>query len=167
MCDYWYKVVSVLQWFSIQRYSYLIDIEIFSEKGSLLCGCLSAVIGQDLSEGCYCILWLAKCKGLTTDCEVDMVFSQRPAPLLVHLHGLAVTAQCMLPLQRETTERAKDRRKRRLWGIQYKPNIEQKTGTTRRVLLQWCICQRISQVSYWINERTTHSIFLYLLFQLK
>ncbi len=96
------------------RNCYLVNIEILSEKGALLCCRLPAVIGQDLSEGNYSILWLAKCEGLTTDCEVDMVFCQRPAPLLVHLHGLAVTAQCVPPLHAETVERARDRRKKTL-----------------------------------------------------
>ena len=96
--------------------SYLINIEIFSKKGALLRGRLSAIIGQDLFEGYYSVVWLAKCEGLTADCEVDMVFCQRPAPLLVHLHGLAVTAQCMPPLHVETEERARDRRKKCVWG---------------------------------------------------
>lgn len=81
--------------------SHLVNIEILSEKGLLLCGCLPALIGQDLSESCYSVLWLVKCEGLTTDCKVDMVLCQRPAPSLVHLHGLAVTAQCMPPLHGE------------------------------------------------------------------
>lgn len=82
--------------------SYLVNIEILSEEGALLRGRLPAVIGQDLSEGYYSILWLAKCEGLTTNCEVDMVLCQRPAPLLVHLHGLTVAAQCVPPLHRHS-----------------------------------------------------------------
>lgn len=71
---------------------YLVNIEVLSKKGALLRGRLSAVIGQNLSEGYYSFLWLAKSEGLTADCEVDMVLCQRPAPLLINLHGLAVTA---------------------------------------------------------------------------
>lgn len=84
---------------TVTNWSYLVNIEILSKKGALLCGRLLAVVGQDLSEGCYGILRLSKCEGLTTDCEVDVVLCQRPAPLLVHLHGLAVTAQRVPPLQ--------------------------------------------------------------------
>lgn len=71
---------------------YLINIEVLSEEGALLFGCLSAVTDQDLSEGCYSILWLAKCEGLTANCKVDVIFCQRPAPVFVDLHGLAVAA---------------------------------------------------------------------------
>ena len=89
---------------------YLVNIEILSEEGALLRGRLSAVIGQNLSEGYYSFLWLAKSEGLTADCEVDVVLCQRPAPLLINLHGLAVTAQCMPPLHETTVERERDRR---------------------------------------------------------
>lgn len=71
---------------------YLMNKEVLSEKGCLLRGCLSAVIGQDLSKGCNSILWLTECERLTADCEVNMILCQRPASVFVHLHGLAVTA---------------------------------------------------------------------------
>lgn len=78
---------------------YLVNIEELSEEGSLLCSCLSAVIDQDLSESCYCILRLAEGERVATDREVDMIFGQRPASLLVHLHGLAVTPQSVPSLE--------------------------------------------------------------------
>ena len=53
--------------------SHLVNVEILSEKGALLRGRLSAVIGQDLSEGRHSVLWLAECEGLTADREVDVV----------------------------------------------------------------------------------------------
>lgn len=85
-------------------FGHLIDVEVLSEEGALLCGRLPAVIGQDLSEGGHSVLWLAECEGLTADSEVDVVLRQGPAPLLVHLHGLAVTAQRVPPLHEGTAQ---------------------------------------------------------------
>lgn len=79
---------------------YLVDVEVFPEEGSLLCGGLLAVIGEDVSEGCDSVLWLAQGEGLAANSEVDMVLSQGPAFTLIYLHGLAVTPQRMALLQR-------------------------------------------------------------------
>lgn len=76
----------------------LVNVEVLSEKSSLLFGRLPAVIGQDLPQGLHRALRLAQSEELPTDGEVDVVFSQRPAPVLVHLHGLAVAAQGVSPL---------------------------------------------------------------------
>lgn len=43
--------IDILNSDMITNCSYLVHIEILSEKGALLCGRLPAVIGQDLSEG--------------------------------------------------------------------------------------------------------------------
>lgn len=80
------------------RRSYLVDVEVLSEKRSLLLGRLPAVVGQNLPQGLHGAVWLAQREELTTDGEVDVVLGQRPAPLLVHLHGLTVAAQGVLPL---------------------------------------------------------------------
>lgn len=77
---------------------YLGNVEILSEKRCLLRGNLPALVGQDLAEGQQSVLRLAQGEGLPTNCEVDVVLGQRPAPLFVHLHGLTVTAQRVPPL---------------------------------------------------------------------
>lgn len=82
-----------------QGHSYLVDIQIFPEEGALLRGRLPAAVGQDLPKGCDSILRFVECEGLTADGEVDVVLCQRPAPLLVHLHGLTVATQGMFPLK--------------------------------------------------------------------
>lgn len=80
------------------RRAYLVDVEVLSEKRSLLLGRLPAVVGQNLPQGLHGAVWLAQREELTADGEVDVVLGQRPAPLLVHLHGLTVAAQGVLPL---------------------------------------------------------------------
>lgn len=80
---------------------YLVNVEVLPEEGALLCGCLLAVICQDLSEGQGSIFWLIQGEGLTANGEVNMVLCQRPAPPFVHVHGLRVTAKCMPPLYEE------------------------------------------------------------------
>lgn len=78
---------------------YLGNVEILSEKGCLLGGSLPALIGQNVAEGLQSILWLAQRERLPTNGEVDVVLGQGPAPLSVHLHGLAVAPQRMPPLK--------------------------------------------------------------------
>lgn len=78
---------------------YLGNIEVLSEEGCLLDGGLPALIGQDVAEGLQSVLWLAQREGLPTDGEVDVVLSQGPALLPVHLHGLAVAPQRVPPLK--------------------------------------------------------------------
>lgn len=98
---------------------YLVDVEVFPEEGSLLCGGLLAVIGEDVSEGCDSVLWLAQGEGLAANSEVDMVLSQGPAFTLIHLHGLAVTPQRMALLQRET-ERDREQKEMKVQRREYK-----------------------------------------------
>lgn len=81
-----------------RRGARLVNVEVLSEKGGLLFGRLPAVIGQDLPQGLHGALRLAQSEELPTDGEVDVVLSERPAPVLVHLHGLAVAAQGVSPL---------------------------------------------------------------------
>lgn len=100
------------------NWSHLVNIEVLSEEGPLLRGRLPAVVGQDLFEGCYSVLWLAEREGLATDCEVDVVLCQRPGPPLVHLHGLAVAAQRVPPLHEQVTRDKQVVRYRRKRGAE-------------------------------------------------
>lgn len=88
-----------LRFTKYRRGASLVNVEVLPEKSSLLFGRLPAVIGQDVPQGLHGTLRLAQSEELPTDGEVDVVLGQRPAPVLVHLHGLAVAAQGVSPLR--------------------------------------------------------------------
>lgn len=82
--------------------SYLVHIKVFPEEGALLRGRLLTVAKENMPEGCYGVLGLAQSEGLSTDSEVDVILSKSPALPFIHLHGLAVTPQCVSLLHTKT-----------------------------------------------------------------
>ena len=92
---------------------HLVDIEVLPEEGGLLGGTLLAVIDENVPEGGCRIVRLLECIGLPADGEVDVVFRQRPALPTIHLQSLAVAAQRMPPLKRESAQKQRTRVKDR------------------------------------------------------